>query len=227
MLLLAKGCLEKVEEEVGTLSVLIVLALCFWIIWLKPHLTRRNWEAFAAEHGLMFKGSTLRIRTFDQSPFWLAWGVYRERAIRLEAYTRYTPVASVLSALSLSNTGTPSTRISRGVLTAKPGTLSLELRQRSPTRPSSPIKTGDVQFDRMFAIDSSPPDLAICVFGSKEIRDRARSLKGDLILDALGLRYEAAGLVRDANRLRFLVNLLADLSAAIESVELQYGASET
>jgi hypothetical protein len=80
------------------------------------------------------------------------------------------------------------------------------------------VRTGDRRFDRRFRIRSRPQEFAASVLALPELRQRLLDVKGSIRMYKNELYYEQPWIEADAQRLRFLINLLYDLAEAAEQV---------
>lgn len=202
------------ELRFGSPELLVILGVCaldaliVGLVLAVSYLGRRGqvmgWRALAEGAGLSYEGG----RFFFSAP--RVTGRYRGRQVTLDTFTRRT-----------GDSRTTYTRILMFV--NNQANIYLAMYQESVFSKMGKffglqdVQIGDDEIDRRFVIKSKPETFAASLLSYINLRQRlleARRLNVEV--DGREITFEQVGVIRDVERLRFLIDLLSDLADAVE-----------
>lgn len=179
----------------------IFVAVAYW----SRQRHNRAWEDFATRTGLAFEPGGLlgapRVR-----------GAYRGHSLLVDTYTVHHGKSS-----------TTYTRIALGL--NRPGGLSLTLynegvfSQLGKLLGGQDIQTGDAELDRRFIIRGQPEQALRTLFVTGGWTQKLQAARAVHIeVDSQSVRFRTTGVIRDADYLQSLLDMLGALADAVEHV---------
>jgi hypothetical protein len=183
---------------------LLVLIAAITYLWLGRRAYEQAWIELARRSGLSYQaGGPLRYSHLN--------GHYHNRSVKLDIHSH--------SAGHGSESGNfPFTRLHIAIHNPNHLKLIIQERHRLPSFLQATTPSGDPAVDLKFNIISDPPDLAIRIFNSNNLRERILATNSfSLEISNDSLIFESRGIEKNVDYLLGMFELQSDIADLIES----------
>jgi hypothetical protein len=185
------------------IALLVILSVIAYAVWSK-HAQEASWKILASRIGLAYEPGG-----FFSQPSLV--GEFQNHQVKLDVHSHTTGYKSASSSF-------PYTRIRFELQNQTNSTLTIREKHRMPLLTKAGVHIGDPAVDSRFSIHSIPPELAIQIFNSTNLRQEILSARSfDLELSGIELRFEERGIDKDSDYLIWLLRLLYEVVIFIEN----------